>query len=90
VSFGRRQPVGFGGVERRRAKRTPVDAPAWLVMGDSPITPCRLRNLSSTGALIEIATTFGMADAFVLRFAGHSRWVRVVWADRTHVGVAFL
>lgn len=90
MSFGRRLPVAFGGVERRRAKRVPVDAPAWLIMGDGPTAHCRLRNLSSTGALVETSTTFGMADTFVMRFADQSRRVRLVWKDRTHVGVAFV
>ena len=90
MAFGKRQANGFCGVERRRAARRQVDRPAHIMFADSRMIGCYVRDVSSTGALLELASTFGLSDAFVLRFAGKHQWVEVAWSGKWRAGVQFV
>lgn len=88
--FGGPFSSGFARTEHRRAKRTPVDLPASLLMAGLPAAACRIRNISMTGALVEIQSSLGVANQVMLTFANRSRWVKVVWSEATRIGVQFV
>ena len=90
MAFGGPFSCGFARTVHRRAKRTPVDLPAMLLMAGLPAAACRIRNISLTGALIEFQSTRGIANQVMLTFANRSRWVRVVWSEATRIGVKFI
>jgi hypothetical protein len=48
-----------------------------------------IRNLSVTGAKIELARTTLLPVRFELRYDNIKRWVRVVWRDENRIGVEF-
>lgn len=52
---------------------------------------CRVRNLSSAGACLEVASQVGIPDAFVLVIASDhlKQPCQVVWRTATRMGVAF-
>ncbi len=86
MSFGRRQPAGFCGVERRRCVRQQVDVVALILLP----TPGRVVNFSERGARLNIASPFGLPDTFALRFLGQTHRSRIVRRGGGHVGVQFL
>lgn len=53
--------------------------------------PCTVRNLSLTGAAIELASTAGLPPSFMLIIEADEfiRRCHPVWSNETRVGVAF-
>ena len=89
VSFGKRQPVGYRGFERRRAIRQHAHGSAHIVLPTGQIVQCRVKDFSNTGARLAVATTFGLPHAFELRSAGHTYQVKVARRGSGHIGVEF-
>ncbi len=58
--------------------------------GDAGIS-CTVRNLSATGAALEVASPVGIPDQFTLIFdADHStKPCRIVWRKERRIGVTF-
>ena len=58
--------------------------------GDAGIS-CTVRNLSATGAALDVASPLGIPDHFTLIFEGdHSaRPCHIVWRKEKRIGVAF-
>jgi hypothetical protein len=54
-----------------------------------PKLECTVRNLSETGALLQISTTVGMPASFGLFIDGVRYSCRVVWQSQTRLGVTF-
>ncbi|MFT3940258.1 PilZ domain-containing protein [Rhodopseudomonas sp.] len=52
---------------------------------------CVIRNLSSTGAALEVESPIGVPDQFILVFKADkcSRSCRVIWKAKLRIGVAF-
>ena len=52
---------------------------------------CMIRNISSTGALLEMGSPVALPNKFILAvLSNHTRrHCRVVWRDRNRLGVAF-
>ena len=52
---------------------------------------CKVRSLSASGAVLEIASSLKIPDQFVLKIATEQRQRRtaVVWRETTRIGVAF-
>jgi PilZ domain-containing protein len=50
---------------------------------------CILRNVSNTGAAIEVETPLGIPEHFNLLAGGSSRPCRVVWRKQKRIGVTF-
>jgi hypothetical protein len=50
---------------------------------------CTVRNLSETGACLQISTTVGMPASFGLFVDGVRYSCQVVWRTETRLGVAF-
>ena len=55
-------------------------------------SPCRVSDLSDTGARLGLASNQDIPDLFTLSVPGHpamQRDCRVVWRSRSHIGVRF-
>ena len=52
---------------------------------------CKVRSMSASGAVLEIASSLKIPDQFVLKVATEERQRRtaVVWRETTRIGVAF-
>jgi hypothetical protein len=88
-SFGKRGPKGFGGIEKRRAPRTPVANKAWIVLEDRSAHPCLIRDISSGGARLEVPSILGLPNRFILREGSVQRQVSVVRKGVRHLAVKF-
>jgi PilZ domain len=55
------------------------------------VMDCMVRNVSATGACLELPSTVGVPDRLDLVIAPepHARPCRVAWKDNTRVGVTF-
>jgi len=53
-------------MERRRAIRREINVPALIKLENGGEIVCRLKNLSSTGALIELHSASDLPETFVL------------------------
>jgi len=90
MSFGKRQPTGFRGVERRREVREKTDISAHIVLLASQLLKCRITDHSSTGARLTVPSAFGLPDTFELRGLGRNCHVRVVRRGVGHAAVVFV
>jgi hypothetical protein len=61
-----------------------------IVSDKAPKLECTVRNLSKTGACLQISTTYGMPANFSFIIDGVHRPCRVVWRTDTRLGVAFI
>jgi hypothetical protein len=81
------------GSERRGVQRTRVLRNAKIIVPRrSSIISCTVQNLTSTGACLKLANTYGLPENFELTFElGRTRRTcRVVWRTDDQVGVAFV
>jgi hypothetical protein len=79
-------------IERRAIKRTRVSRNAKIILlRRSPVIFCTVENITSAGACLKVASTFGVPEAFELTFEhGRTRRrCRVVWRTADKLGVAF-
>lgn len=78
--------------ERRNSARSRVLKSAKLVLDRSSFIDCVVRNLTNTGARIQIANTVSLPPDFEMTFdGGHSiRPCRLVWRSVTETGVEFV
>jgi hypothetical protein len=90
MPFGKRQPTGYRGVERRRAVREKADISAHIVLPASHMVKCRVTNFSTCGALLAVPSAFGLPDAFELRGLGRNCHVRIVRRGVGHAAVVFV
>jgi hypothetical protein len=53
---------------------------------------CTLRNVSLTGAVLDVASPLGIPEEFTLRVSadGSRRLCRIVWRREKRIGVAFV
>jgi hypothetical protein len=76
--------------EKRIAARRRVLKTAFIVISDkAPKLECTVRNLSETGAALQVSTTFGIPAAFDVVIDGARRRCRAVWRTNTKLGIAF-
>lgn len=76
--------------DRRRAPREDVDEPAYISSGGSS-TRCRVVNISTEGAAIEVPDPVFIPARFQL-MTEHDRVVRacrIVWTRQNRIGVIF-
>jgi len=81
-----------GPVERRTVGRTKVLRNAKIIVpARSPVIHCTVQNITSGGACLKLANTYGMPEKFELTFEhGRTRRAcRVVWRTADMLGVAF-
>ena len=77
--------------ERRERRRKVLKGGTIRFNGGYGAMQCRLRNVTSCGALLEFGETLGVPAHFDLQVGGEpaSRRARAVWRDSTRVGIAF-
>jgi hypothetical protein len=90
MSFGKRQPTGFRGVERRRGVREQTDVAAEILLPSGQTAKCRVTDFSKNGARLSIASAFGLPNTFELRAPGRTYQVRIVRRFSGHVSVMFV
>jgi hypothetical protein len=79
-------------IERRAVKRTRVSRNAKIIVPRrSPVIFCTVENITSGGACLKLASTFGLPETFDLTFEhGRTpRLCRVVWRTSNKLGVTF-
>lgn len=79
-----------GGYEKRRAPRKKVFGPA-LILGSKLEANCVIRDLSATGAKLEVPASVKLPQAFNLMLLkiNSSRYVVLKWRRGNFAGVAF-
>lgn len=79
--------------KRSRAKRQPVNQDGMLFGANgAQIAPCRRRNISATGAQIELDREIELPKTFLLSLSkngGVRRLCTIAWQFSTVVGVKF-
>lgn len=77
--------------ERRSTPRRRVLKAGTIAFGHSSVIDCQVRNVSETGASLEVASPVGIPDSFTLVIAqdGIKRQARVKWRKATRIGVEF-
>jgi hypothetical protein len=78
--------------ERRTVTRTRISRSAKIIAPRrTSIIHCTVQNITSGGACLKVANTYGMPDTFELTFEhGRTRRAcRVVWRTADELGVAF-
>jgi hypothetical protein len=81
-----------GPVERRAVGRTKVLRNAKIIVpARSPVIHCTVQNITSSGARLKLANTYGLPETFELTFEhGRTRRAcRVIWRTTDTLGVAF-
>jgi hypothetical protein len=76
--------------DKRRAQRRRVIKSGKITFGGGAIS-CVVRNLSESGAMLEVESPVGVPDRFTLVFDsdGVHQECRTVWRKPTRIGVAF-
>ena len=78
--------------ERRDVTRTRITRSAKIIVPRrSPVIHCTVQNITSGGACLKLANTYGVPETFELTFEhGRTRRAcRVVWRTADQIGVAF-
>jgi hypothetical protein len=78
-------------VENKRvAARRRVLKTGYIIISDkAPKLECTVRNVSDTGASIQVSTTIGIPSIFDVIIDGARRQCRSVWRTDTKIGIAF-
>ena len=76
--------------ERRiHARKRVIKAAFIAVSAKAPKLECMVRNISDTGAELQVSTTFGLPHTFDLIADGTNYKCRSVWRTDRKIGVAF-
>ena len=76
--------------EKRTAVRRRVLKSAFIVISEkAPKLECSVRNLSDTGAALQVSTTIGIPQNFDLIVDGMRRRCHSQWRTDTKIGVMF-
>ena len=75
--------------DRRQAPRVRLLKSGTILLGKHRV-PCTVRNLSETGACLEVQTTYWLPLVFEFMMPGRAiRACKVVWLRDTRIGVQF-
>ena len=77
--------------ERRNTRRARILKSGKIALSEkAPKIECAIRNISDTGACLQISTTFGIPTKFDLLIeGGERRACHVEWRTDTRLGVSF-
>jgi PilZ domain len=90
MSFGRRQPGGYLGLERRSEVRQRADVDALMLMPTLERITGRVIDLSTRGARLQVASAFALPDTFDMRVQCRTYRAKVVRRQGGQVGLRFL
>lgn len=79
-------------LEKRSSPRRRVLKAGTIAVAGGGVLPCRVRNVSDTGAAIDIAADQLLPEEFrlVIEVDAFIRRCRIVWRDVSRLGVTFL
>ena len=89
MSFGKRVPAAFRGVERRRKVREQSKVAAQIILPGGQMVKCQVTDHSEGGARLSVASAFGLRDRVELRVAGRTYQARITRRGIGHAGVMF-
>jgi hypothetical protein len=77
--------------ERRRLRRLRALKAGTISFNRAGGITCRVRNMSSAGACLEVTSQIGIPDNFelIVSYDKFSRACHVIWRSETRMGVAF-
>ena len=76
--------------EKRIASRRRVLKTAFIIISDkAPKIECTVRNVSETGAALQVSTTIGIPQHFDVLIDGARRHCRSQWRTDTKIGIMF-
>jgi hypothetical protein len=77
--------------ERRNFQRHRLLKPGTISLDKGGGIDCTVRNLSGTGACLEVASPLGIPDDFILTIGGdhEKRPCHVAWRSAKRIGVTF-
>jgi hypothetical protein len=90
MPFGKRQPIGYCGVERRCEVREQTDVAARIVLCGGQTTKCSVINFSHSGAGLSVASAFGVPDTFELHAVGRKYQAMVLHRGVGRLGLKFV
>jgi hypothetical protein len=77
--------------DKRTTFRKRVLKTAQIILSDkAPKLDCTVRNISDTGACLQVSTTYGLPASFDVVLDGARRSCRAVWRTDTKIGVTFI
>jgi hypothetical protein len=78
-------------VDRRNARRHRVFKEGRIVLGDSSVINCIIRDLSYSGARLKLSVSMALPDTFDLLIVSEGLLFpsRRVWRRGDHVGISF-
>jgi hypothetical protein len=78
-------------MERRPSRRKRVLKSGKIILGKKHIIPCGVRNVSATGACLEVRGTFGIPAEFSFSMYAHPpRACKMIWRDDSRIGIVFI
>jgi hypothetical protein len=84
MTFGKRTPSGYCGIERRRHQRRRINAPAYIGLPAGGIVSCTVTNFSLLGARLAVPSITLVPDEFELQM---QRYVFLASVARCAAGV---
>lgn len=78
------------GQEPRAPRHRTLKAGKIIFNARYSVFECTIRNLSDTGAALEMSTTLGVPAQFTLAYDKIERQCTVVWRTERKLGVAFI
>ena len=76
--------------EKRATPRRRVLKTAFIVLSEkAPKLECAVKNISETGAMLQVSTTLGIPHRFDLIIEGEKHHCHSVWRTETSIGVEF-
>jgi hypothetical protein len=76
-------------VERRQAPRRPTTGSASIAFNRQYVRLCTVRDISNTGACLQLVTRASVPDTFDLVRDGESHSCQVTWRSMDRLGVRF-
>jgi hypothetical protein len=78
--------------EHRRAQRLRTLKGGSIMFGTAMAVDCLIRNMSETGACLEVTSPFGIPDNFTLLIRPEiiKRSCQVAWREAKRIGVRFV
>ena len=83
------RPKSDADAERREHVRERADVTAQIVLPGGETVKCHVRDFSTRGALLSVASVFGLPISFELRAGGQTYRAEVVRRGAGYLGVRF-
>lgn len=76
--------------ERRKTPRRRALKSGTIILGKEAVLPCTVRNLTESGASLEVSATFEIPSTFQFGLSGQTtRACKVIWGTDRQLGIHF-